>query len=149
MSIPYLELGSNNQALVFSHANGYPPGAYQPLLDLLAARFHVFAMKMRPLWPGADPAKLHTWIPLADDLAGFLKQEKLARPLGVGHSVGATTTLRLALRQADAFSAIILIDPVLMPPRISWLWNIIFSPRPFLPAAPFDQKRNPAPQKLR
>ena len=53
--------------LVFAHANGYPPGAYQPLLDRLAERFRVLAPEARPLWPGARPEDLRTWDVFVED----------------------------------------------------------------------------------
>ena len=124
--IPYEDFGGNGPTLHFLHANGYPPKAYQPLLERFAARQRVLAMRMRPLWPGADPAALSDWRPFAGDLARFLDQEKLKNVIGVGHSVGATTTLRLALQQPERFSALVLIDPVFFPPSMILFWNLIY-----------------------
>ncbi len=46
--------------------------------------------------------------------------------IGIGHSMGATTTLRLALRQPERFQLLVLIDPVMFPPLTGIAWNIIF-----------------------
>jgi pimeloyl-ACP methyl ester carboxylesterase len=84
------------------------------------------AMLARPLWPGASPEDLNDWRPLAEDLSNFLDEHHLVDLIGVGHSMGATTTLRLALHQPDRFSNLVLIDPVLFPPWIITQWNIIY-----------------------
>jgi pimeloyl-ACP methyl ester carboxylesterase len=124
-SIPYEDFGGQGPLLHFSHANGYPPGAYRPLFARLSADFHVLAMHMRPLWPGSDPAAISDWQPLSADLACFLDQRQLPHPIGAGHSMGATTTLRLALREPDRFEALVLIDPVLFPPYMTRFWRLV------------------------
>lgn len=115
-AIPFHQFGQQGAPLHFAHANGYPPLAYRQLLGGLADTYRVTAMRMRALWPGADPSSLHDWSPLADDLQRFLLQEGLQGLAGAGHSMGATTTLRLALRSPQAFRALVLIDPVLFTP---------------------------------
>jgi pimeloyl-ACP methyl ester carboxylesterase len=83
-------------------------------------------MRMRPLWQSADPSVFSDWRILADDLAQFLDQQGLPPLIGIGHSMGATTTLRLALRQPERFRMLVLIDPVIFPPLIGLAWEIIF-----------------------
>jgi pimeloyl-ACP methyl ester carboxylesterase len=129
--IPFEEYGDAGPPLHFLHANGYPPSAYRLLLEYLSVRYHVYSMRMRPLWPGANPDKLKDWLLLADDLERFLGEQRLNQPasssrlIGVGHSVGATTTLHLALRRPDLFHALVLIEPVLFPPWMILFWNLI------------------------
>ncbi len=126
MNIPYDEFPGGNNPLHFAHANGYPPTAYQSMLQKLSRHYHVLAMRARPLWPGASPHDLDDWRPLAGDLSNFLDQRDLHDLIGVGHSMGATTTLRLSLRQPERFKALVLIDPVLFPPWIINQWDIIY-----------------------
>ena len=73
---PYQDYGGTGPQLHFSHANGYPPQAYQPLLSRLSQNYAVKAMHLRPLWPGADPETLADWRPLAADLADFLQAQQ-------------------------------------------------------------------------
>jgi len=40
---------------------------------------------------------------------------------GVGHSIGAVLTLWAAIQRPDLFRAIVLIDPVILPPWMLWL----------------------------
>ena len=83
-------------------------------------------MRTRMLWPDSSPNDLTDWRPLADDLQCFLEQQGLYSLVGAGHSMGATTTLRLALRLPDIFSALILIDPVFFPPHMILASDLIF-----------------------
>jgi pimeloyl-ACP methyl ester carboxylesterase len=130
--IPFDDFGGTGANFHFGHANGYPPGAYRQLLDPLTRAYHIVAMRMRPLWPDTLPSTITDWKPLADDLAVFLTQTDLCShsdhcdlPLiGAGHSMGATTTLRLALRAPGYFTALVLIDPVLFPPRTIYAWKL-------------------------
>ena len=124
MEIPFFDLGGNGARLHFLHANGYPPGCYKPLFELLQPHFHLFGMHLRPLWPNAKPDELNDWSPLADDLLRFLNEQNAGTLIAVGHSIGGIVTLRAALREPNRFRGLVLIDPVLFPPTRIIAWNI-------------------------
>lgn len=123
--IPFDHFGGNGPILHLAHANGYPPGCYRQLIENLTRHFQVFAIRQRPLWPGSDPQSIADWRPFAADMERLLDERKTGPVIGLGHSLGATTTLRLALRQPQRFSALILIDPVLLSPQKIFLWRVI------------------------
>jgi pimeloyl-ACP methyl ester carboxylesterase len=123
MDIPYFDLGGDEVALHFLHANGYPPDCYKPLFELLKTQYRVFGMYLRPLWMNSNPNDIRDWHPLSDDLHLFLSSQP-GPVIGVGHSIGATVTLRTALREPDKFRALVLIDPVLFIPRFLIYWHI-------------------------
>jgi len=123
--IPAIDFGGTGPHLWFLHANGIPPGCYRALMTHLASRYHVVASVQRPLWEGSDPRSINDWTPLSSDLLQFLEEKHAAPALVVGHSLGAIVTLRAALRHPDRFAAIVLIDPVLFPPRRILQWNLI------------------------
>ena len=131
--IPYFDLGGTEEPLHFLHANGYPPDCYQPLLELLQTNYQVFGMLLRPLWVGPKPQDVHNWNIFSDDLLQFLASTTPTAPLsasstpviGVGHSIGATVTLRAALREPNKFRALVLIEPVLFPSGRMIFWNFI------------------------
>lgn len=125
MPAPYRDYGGDGPLLHFMHANGYPHAAYSPLLNCLAGEFHVLAMDGRPIWPGTRPLEVRNWQPFADDLVAFLKHQAPLGWIGVGHSIGGTSTLRAALQYPDLFNAIVLIDPVIFPPWFISFWRII------------------------
>ncbi|GAB4579631.1 MAG: alpha/beta hydrolase [Anaerolineales bacterium] len=126
-AFPYFEIRSNASApcLHFAHANGYPPQAYAPFLEALAAKFHVTAMEARPLWPGTNPREVKDWGKFVEDMLPFL-QAFSAPVIGVGHSLGGTVTLMAAIQRPELFRAVVLIDPPFYPPFFSLLWRVFF-----------------------
>lgn len=112
--------GGSGPALHLAHANGFPPGSYAPLAQHLAVDFHTIALPARPLWPGSQPQEAPDWHVLADDLMRGLDTLDLQGILGAGHSLGGVCTLLAAVRRPELFKAIVLIDPVILPPP--WLW---------------------------
>ncbi|MBI5352623.1 MAG: alpha/beta hydrolase [Chloroflexi bacterium] len=124
MDIPQFDYGGDGAPLHFLHANGYPPECYKPLLELLHTQFHVFGMKLRPLWDDAKIEDVKNWLPFSDDLLRLLTTGGLAPAIGVGHSIGGIVTLRAALRDPGKFSALVLLDPVLFMPSRLIAWNI-------------------------
>ena len=133
MTIPSLAFGGSGEELVFLHANGYPPECYRPLLSRLSENFHVTAMVQRPLWPESSPEDIDSWHPLTDDFLRFLDTHHTERfdatehkPIAcVGHSMGGIALLRAALREPERFKAIVLLDPVLLPPYVVAFWNVM------------------------
>jgi len=125
MKTSFVEHGGTGQPLHFLHANGYPPGCYKPLLDLLQTNYHVFGMLLRALWGDARPEDINDWHIFSDDLLHFLSDYKPDPVIGVGHSIGATVTLRAALRDPDKFRALVLIEPVLFPSARMISWNFV------------------------
>ena len=119
------EFGGEGLPLHFLHANGYPPECYKPLLELLKTEYRVFGMLLRPLWDDSKPEEINNWHPLSDDLLRFISDQKTDPVIGVGHSIGATVTLRAALRDPGKFRALVLIDPVLFVPSFMVRWHIL------------------------
>jgi len=120
---PFFDLDNTGQPLHFLHANGYPPGCYQPFLELLQTQYHVFGMLLRPLWGDSKPDDIRDWRPFSDDLLRFLAPPQPTPVISVGHSIGAIVTLRAALQDPSKFRALILLDPVLfVPSQLVW-WN--------------------------
>ncbi|MDX1614037.1 MAG: alpha/beta hydrolase [Candidatus Promineifilaceae bacterium] len=117
-SIPFDAYGQHGPVLHFAHANAYPPGCYRQLLTSLEANFRVLAMHQRPLWPGSQPEAVDDWRVFAADLQRFCKQQGLGHIIGIGHSLGAVATMMAALAQPDLFRALVLIEPVFLPPEL-------------------------------
>jgi pimeloyl-ACP methyl ester carboxylesterase len=125
--IPSIEFGGSGLPLHFTHANGYTPAAYTPLIETLTPRYRVFSMLLRPLWPqhAQGPNGVKDWSPLAGDLIAFLDQRGEKNVIGVGHSIGGVITLLAALRRPELFRAVVMIDPVLFPPGFLLVWTVI------------------------
>lgn len=93
--------------LQFSHANGFPAGAYRVLLGALEHNFRVRAVDRfghDARFPVTDG-----WPRLVDELieAAGAHGEPV---LGVGHSLGGYLTLMAAARRPDLFRGVILLD---------------------------------------
>ncbi len=123
--LPYDDFGGRGPILHFSHPNAYTPRCFRRFLAGLAGRYRVIGARHRPLWylsPGAPavtgPETFHDWNLIADDLLRFLDQEQLEGIIGVGHSLGAVATMKAALREPERFRALVLIEPVLLPPAV-------------------------------
>jgi len=116
---PPHDFGGDGPVIHLAHANGFPPGTYRPLAESLTDRYHVIGLASRPLWPGSQPEGLPNWHPLADDLIRGLEGMGLRGIVGIGHSMGGVLTLWAAVRRPDLFRAVVLIDPVVLPP--AWL----------------------------
>ncbi len=123
-NISHFNYGGEGAPLHFLHANGYPPECYQPLFELLKTQYHVFGMKLRPLWPDSKIEDIKDWHIFSDDLLRFLTTGGQGPVIGVGHSIGGIVTLRAAMRDPGKFRALILLDPVLFPPSRLIAWNI-------------------------
>lgn len=121
----FVEYGRSGLPLHFLHANGYPPDCYKPLFELLQTHYHVFGMLLRPLWEDSKPEEITDWRIFSDDLLRFLSDYKTDPVIGVGHSIGATVTLRAALRDPSRFRALVLIEPVLFPAGRMIFWNFV------------------------
>jgi len=141
--IPGFDLGGRGPGLHFLHANGYPPDCYRPLLKRLNADFHILGMLLRPLWQASVPETIQDWAPFSEDLLSFLKVQPREPVIGMGHSIGATVTLRAALREPSHFRALVLIEPVLFAPGrmvawnscAGWAWEIDCTPRSLAPSS--------------
>lgn len=119
------DFGGKGPVIHLAHANGFPPATYQPLAETLTDRYRVIGLPSRPLWPGSRPESAPDWHPLADDLIQGLDRLGLQRIVGVGHSMGGVFTLWATVRRADLFRAVVLIDPVILPPARLWVVRIV------------------------
>lgn len=106
-------------ALHLAVANGFPPQTYAPLIAALGAQAEVFCLPPRPLWtPTPAPQTLTTWRDLAADLLDGLAAWGDRPVIAVGHSLGGVVSLIAALTQPHRFRALILLDPVILPPNV-------------------------------
>lgn len=111
--------GGHGPVVHLAQANGFPPATYRQLALSLTDRYELLALLPRPLWPGSSPASAPSWHTLAEDLVAGLDGLGLRGIAAVGHSIGGVLTLWSAVRRPDLFRAVVIVDPVILPP--SWL----------------------------
>ncbi|MGB9339511.1 MAG: alpha/beta hydrolase [Polyangiales bacterium] len=104
----------------FAHATGFNGETYRGLLEALDPSFDLHLMDARGhgrTRATADPKRLRSWAPYRRDLETFV--ETLPQPLVLaGHSLGATVSMELAARRPDLVQGLVLVDPVIVPPRL-------------------------------
>ncbi len=109
----------------FAHANGFNALTYRTFLDPLARDMRIFASDLRghgQTTLAANPKGMRSWHIYRDDIMRTL-QELDGRPkMLVGHSMGATASLMVALAKPTWVTGLVLVEPVIMPPGyLRWL----------------------------
>lgn len=117
--------GGSGAALHFAHANGFPPGTYRKLVEELTGSHHVYSMSARPLWPDSAPQVLRDWSLFAEDLRTEFNRRGARGIVGVGHSLGAVTSLLAAAVDPGLFSAIVAVDPLILTGARSLYWGAV------------------------
>ncbi|MFV2073857.1 MAG: alpha/beta fold hydrolase [Thermoanaerobaculales bacterium] len=119
------DFGGAGPVLHFAHANGFPPGTYRKLIGELTNSHHVCSMAARPLWPDSKPQVLRDWFPFSEDLRSELGRRGLRGVVGVGHSLGAVTSLLAAAADPGLFSAVVAVDPIILTGAHSLFWGAV------------------------
>jgi pimeloyl-ACP methyl ester carboxylesterase len=107
--------GGEKPALVLVHGVTDSGLCWSPVAARLATDYDVVMVDARGHGQSDAPEDGYDLITLADDLAddlaGVVQALELDRPLFIGHSLGAVTTLVMAARHPDVPRAIVLEDP--------------------------------------
>ncbi|NMP32586.1 alpha/beta hydrolase [Thalassotalea sp. M1531] len=109
----------------FYGANGFPTKVYRSFINLLAENYTVSSLHNRATWPNQHPPKKLNWSIYADDLIRYLDSYIKHPVIGIGHSMGATTTLLAAIKRPDLFCKLVLIEPAMSSPVVSKLLPLI------------------------
>jgi len=117
--IHFLDWGGSGPWAHLLHANGFCAGTYSPFVKHLINDLHVVASDLRGHGDSELPnlKRVSTWHIFADDLKLLIEQTLSPPIIGLGHSLGAVTTYIAAAKYPQLFSAIVLIDPSILPRR--------------------------------
>ncbi|MGI8925816.1 MAG: alpha/beta fold hydrolase [Tepidiformaceae bacterium] len=105
---------STAPAVLLAHATGFHARCWDQVVALLPGRRCV-ASDMRGHGRSDKPPPPYDWHLFGDDLAAIAREFGLRGAIGVGHSQGGHALTRAAARLPGAFSALLLIDPVIFP----------------------------------
>lgn len=101
--------------LVFAHATGFHGRVFDAIIERFPAH-PAFAIDLRGHGQsGGGP--IDDWRIMARDVTDFLAQSSLSGVVGIGHSMRAHTLLQVAADVPDAFSRLVLFDPVILAPE--------------------------------
>ncbi len=109
------DFGGFGPPAVLHHGTGFHGMVWAPIAAELARRYRVFTVDARGHGDSERPADGFHWDGFVGDLVAVIREVAQGPVLGVGHSLGATTTTLTASRHPDLFSAVVLIDPILFP----------------------------------
>ena len=107
--------GNQEPPLVVAHATGFHGRCYSAIAELFPDR-RVIAIDLRG-HGRSEGGPVDTWRTISDDLVGLLDQLRIKRAVGFGHSMGAHVSLQAASERPDAYSRLVLFDPVILPPE--------------------------------
>lgn len=107
--------------LHFVHGNSFAGGVYWPMLRELTPQYGLFCHDLEGHGDSDRPARYNGAAHSIARIAAVIAEQLPQRPLiGVGHSYGAAMTVRTAAAHPDLFRALVLLDPILLPPA-TWI----------------------------
>jgi lipase len=121
--------------LIFAHATGF----HARVWDAVIAHFprsRVLALDLRGHGRSGG-GRIDDWGLVVSDVAGLLDQLGITGAIGIGHSMGGHVLLQCAADYPQAFSRLILFDPVILAPEF------------YAPAEPLFTNDNPHPASRR
>ncbi len=124
----YHVFGESENQIHFCHGNSLSAGTYMPFLEKLSDHnFKIFASDIRGHgFSTKEKTKdVNTWDIFIKDLEQMVSSITNPPVIGMGHSIGAYFTYAAAALFPHLFSKLILLDPIVFPPRIIWMAALI------------------------
>lgn len=127
--------GSTAPTLIFAHATGFHARVWDAVIEHFPD-YRVLALDLRGHGrSGGGPVS--DWRLVVSDVAGLLDQRGITNAIGIGHSMGGHVLLQCAADHPQAFSRLILFDPVVLAPEF------------YAPSEPLFTADNPHPASRR
>lgn len=101
--------------MVFAHATGFHARVFDAVIEHFSGR-RVFSIDLRGHGRSSGGPITH-WRDVSRDVCEWMDLAEITGAVGVGHSMGAHTLLQSAHDRPDAFSRLVLFDPVILPPE--------------------------------
>lgn len=110
------DLGGKGQDVVFVHATGMHGLVWRHLAQALDGYVHCVSLDLRGHGDSGVPSGTDfAWSSLAHDIEAVIDDLGLERPVGVGHSSGATTLLLAEEQRPGTFGRLYCYEPVIVP----------------------------------
>ena len=114
------DYGGDGGVLLFAHPTGFLGAVWRPIIRRLRARGfrgRIVTYDARGHGRSSKPDHGYAWPEMACDLLGLIRERRIERALGVGHSGGATTLALTQAEQPSSFRRLLMIDPILLDPE--------------------------------
>ena len=111
LKMHYTRTGGDKPPFVLAHGFSDDGLCWSPVARELEDQYDVIMVDARSHGRSDDPPEGYGPADQADDLAAVIRALGLEKPLVLGHSMGAMTTLTMAARYPDLPGAILLEDP--------------------------------------
>ena len=108
------EPGNHDAPLLFAHATGFHARVFDAVIEHFAGR-RVISVDLHG-HGRSEGGPIDHWDTVIGEVAGLLDQLRIRRAVGVGHSMGAHVLAQCAADHPQAFSQLVLFDPVIMEP---------------------------------
>jgi lipase len=102
--------------LLFSHATGFHGRCWDEVIRRLPGR-RAIAVELRGHGRSEKPEPPYCWLDFGVDVAEIANLLELRDAVGVGHSMGGHSMAVAAALRPQAFSSLLLVDPVIFPPE--------------------------------
>lgn len=110
------DFGGDGPPLLIAHATGMCAGAYLPMVPLLAARFHVWALDFRAHGDSTAPASGDlAWPGMAADVLAVVDALGGGPVAGFGHSMGGASLAAAELARPGVLDRAFLFEPIIIP----------------------------------
>lgn len=103
--------GSGEPTFVLVHGIGMGRTVFTGLAELFAAHGRAIAIDLPGYGEAPEPPRTLTIERLADTVAAFLRSERIAAPVLIGHSMGTQVVVEVAARHPDLDARLVLIGP--------------------------------------
>lgn len=113
--IHYWRTGGNKPPMILAHGSSDDGLCWTALAKELAANYDLILPDARGHGLSDPPAASDPVDVQVEDLAGFIRELKLTKPIMMGHSMGASSVAWFAAKYPDIPRAVILEDPGLGP----------------------------------
>lgn len=113
----------------FLSGNGFCGGVYWTFLRRFLPQYGLFLHDIEGHGDSDPPARFSGISALAGRVPEVMREQGLLDgrpPIGMGHSFGAALTLKIAADNPGLFKALVLLDPIVLPPTV-WIGARIMS----------------------
>lgn len=107
--------GDQRAPLFFAHATGFHARVFDAVIEHFPGR-RIISVDLHGHGRSAG-GPITSWREVTDKIAGLIDELGIRSAVGIGHSMGGHTLAQCAGDNPDAFSRLVLFDPVIFDPR--------------------------------